>query len=139
MRRETALLSLALLTTGDHLVGDHNDCPMDMEWARDFDKGKMPGYTVREQGPASLRGLSVGGAVVNAPVCLIDSAAESARFRDGAILVTSTTDPRWVPIMKRAAASVTDSGGANLARGHRQPRVAAAGDHGLWHCRRSPA
>jgi phosphoenolpyruvate synthase/pyruvate phosphate dikinase len=44
-------------------------------------------------------------------VCLIESARDIARFTDGAILVTGTTDPDWVPIMKRAAAIVTDHGG----------------------------
>ena len=37
--------------------------------------------------------------------------ADIDRFRDGAILVTEMTDPDWVPIMKRAAAIVTDHGG----------------------------
>ena len=112
------------------VIEDHYGCPMDMEWARDGDTGKlyivqarpetvqsraeagkMLSYTVHEHGPEILRGLSVGGAVVNAPVCLIESAADIGKFRDGAILVTSITDPDWVPIMKRAAAIVTDSGG----------------------------
>ncbi len=44
-------------------------------------------------------------------VCLIESAREIDRFVDGSVLVTSITDPDWVPIMKRAAAIVTDHGG----------------------------
>jgi pyruvate,water dikinase len=48
-------------------------------------------------------------------LCLIDSPRYIARFIDGAILVTQTTDPDWVPIMKRAAAIVTDHGGSHAA------------------------
>ena len=44
-------------------------------------------------------------------VCLIESARDIDRFVEGAVLVTQTTDPDWVPIMKRAAAIVTDHGG----------------------------
>jgi pyruvate,water dikinase len=58
-----------------------------------------------------LSGLSVGGAVATGEVCIIESAADIDRFIDGSVLVTSTTDPDWVPIMKRAAAIVTDHGG----------------------------
>lgn len=112
------------------VIEDHYGCPMDMEWARDgadgplyivqarpetvqsrADAGKLLSYSVHSHGLELLRGLSVGAAVISAPVCLIDTAADIAKFRDGAILVTSITDPDWVPIMKRAAAIVTDSGG----------------------------
>lgn len=41
-------------------------------------------------------------------VCLIESPHEISRLVDGAILVTQTTDPDWIPIMKRAAAIITD-------------------------------
>ena len=49
--------------------------------------------------------------MIAGPVCVIDSPAEIDRFVDGSILVTEITDPDWVPIMKRAAAIVTDHGG----------------------------
>ncbi|HEU4655464.1 MAG TPA: phosphoenolpyruvate synthase, partial [Steroidobacteraceae bacterium] len=62
-------------------------------------------------GPKLLSGLSIGSAAVTGNVCVLASAQEIDRFRDGSILVTSTTDPDWVPIMKRAAAIVTDHGG----------------------------
>jgi pyruvate,water dikinase len=53
----------------------------------------------------------VGEAVATGRACLIESPAEIDKFIDGSILVTSITDPDWVPIMKRAAAIVTDHGG----------------------------
>ncbi len=103
---------------------------MDMEWARDgedgllyivqarpetvqsrADAGAMKSYTLGDRGALLLSGLSVGGAVATGEVCIIESAADIDRFIDGSVLVTSTTDPDWVPIMKRAAAIVTDHGG----------------------------
>ncbi|WP_353476424.1 phosphoenolpyruvate synthase (plasmid) [Salipiger sp. H15] len=108
----------------------HYGQPMDMEWARDGLGGPLyivqarpetvqsrvgghafRSYRLGKTGAPLLTGLSVGGAVATGEVCLIESAAEIGRFRDGAVLVTSTTDPDWVPIMKRAAAIVTDHGG----------------------------
>ena len=108
----------------------HYGMPMDMEWAKDGETGQLfivqarpetvqsrkePAafrtYTIRRKGPRLLSGLSVGDAVIAGPVCLIRRASDIDRFVDGAILVTETTDPDWVPIMKRAAAIVTDHGG----------------------------
>jgi pyruvate,water dikinase len=53
----------------------------------------------------------VGGAAATGRACLIHSAADIDKFVDGSVLVTSITDPDWVPIMKRASAIVTDHGG----------------------------
>ena len=108
----------------------HYGQPMDMEWARDGETGilyivqarpetvqsrakvgVLKSYHVKSHGATLLKGLSVGEAVVSGTVCLIENARDIDRFVDGAILVTSTTDPDWVPIMKRAAAIITDHGG----------------------------
>jgi len=111
-------------------IEDHYGCPMDMEWARDGDTGKLyivqarpetvqsradkgavKSYEIKDKGKRLLSGLSVGGAVAAGPVCLIEHASEIDKFIDGGVLVTGTTDPDWVPIMKRASAIVTDHGG----------------------------
>ncbi len=111
-------------------IETHYGQPMDMEWARDGQTGQLyivqarpetvqsrarfgtlKSYHVKKHGKTLLKGLSVGEAVVSGSVCLIESARDIDRFVDGSILVTSTTDPDWVPIMKRAAAIITDHGG----------------------------
>ncbi len=111
-------------------IEDHYGQPMDMEWARDGNTGTLyivqarpetvqsrakvgvlKSYHITSHGPTLLKGLSVGEAVVSGTVCLIENARDIDQFIDGAILVTSTTDPDWVPIMKRAAAIITDHGG----------------------------
>jgi pyruvate, water dikinase len=80
-----------------------------------------------------VSGLSIGDAVVAGQVCLIESPREIGRFVDGAILVTQATDPDWVPIMKRAAAIVTDHGGrtshaAIVSRELGLPAIVGTGD-----------
>ena len=111
-------------------IEDHYGQPMDIEWAKDGETGRlyivqarpetvqsrrgsatMKSYKVDNKGKTILKGLSVGAAVVTGTVCIIENARDIDRFIDGAILVTSTTDPDWVPIMKRASAIVTDHGG----------------------------
>jgi pyruvate,water dikinase len=68
-------------------------------------------YRIKSKGRKLASGLSIGEAVVAGHACLIDSPRDIDRFVDGSILVTQTTDPDWVPIMKRAAAIITDHGG----------------------------
>ena len=108
----------------------HYRCPMDMEWAKDADTGEifvvqarpetvqarreagtLRTFALRRKGERLLRGLSVGDAVATGRVCVLRNAAEAGRFEDGAILVAETTDPDWLPVMKRAAGIVTDHGG----------------------------
>lgn len=130
----------------------HYRRPMDMEWAKDGETGELfivqarpetvqsqkqagvlRSYHLRAKGKLLVKGLSVGEAVATGPVCRIDSAEAIARFTDGAVLVTKTTDPDWVPIMKRAAAIVTDHGGrtshaAIVSRELGLPAVIGTGD-----------
>ena len=108
----------------------HYGRPMDMEWAKDGETGELfivqarpetvqsrrqasafKSYTIKSKGRTLATGLSIGEAVTTGRVCLIESPSAIDRFVDGAILVTRTTDPDWVPIMRRAAAIVTDHGG----------------------------
>lgn len=133
-------------------IEEHYGQPMDMEWARDgktrelfivqarpetvqsrADVNVIHSYDVPQHGDLILSGLSVGSAAVAGRVCLIESAADIAKFVDGSILVTGTTDPDWVPIMKRAAAIVTDHGGrtshaAIVSRELGLPAVVGCGD-----------
>jgi pyruvate,water dikinase len=106
----------------------HYGMPMDMEWAKDGETGALyivqarpetvqsqrattalRSYRVGRKGRKLAAGFSIGNAAVNGRVCLLEGARDIDRFVDGSVLVTATTDP--VPIMKRAAAIVTDHGG----------------------------
>ena len=113
-------------------IEEHYGCPMDMEWANDGETGEMfivqarpetvqsrrdagafKSYAISEQGRKSRRRASAIGDAIVAGTGLPDRERPrtSTSFVDGAILVTEMTDPDWVPIMKRAAAIVTDHGG----------------------------
>ena len=108
----------------------HYGKAMDIEWAKDGDTGRLfivqarpetvqsrreAGYLktfeMQQEGKRLLTGLAIGEAIAAGRVCRIRSAADIARFKDNAILVTEMTDPDWVPIMKRARGIVTDHGG----------------------------
>jgi pyruvate,water dikinase len=111
-------------------IEDHYGMPMDMEWAKDGQtselyivqarpetvqsqkgSGALKSYQIKNKGRMLVAGLSIGDAIVAGSVCLIRSPQDIEQFEDGAILITETTDPDWVPIMKRAAGIVTDHGG----------------------------
>lgn len=111
-------------------IENHYGRPMDMEWAKDGETGALyivqarpetvqsrrqagalKSYRIKTKGRTLATGLSIGEAVTTGRVCLIESPRDIDRFVEGAILVTRTTDPDWVPVMRRAAAIVTDHGG----------------------------
>ncbi|OFX06625.1 MAG: phosphoenolpyruvate synthase [Alphaproteobacteria bacterium RIFCSPHIGHO2_12_FULL_66_14] len=130
----------------------HYGCPMDIEWAKGGQNGKLfivqarpetvqsrrstgeyRAYRIKSKGRKLVTGLSIGEAVVAGRVCLIESARDIDRFVDGAVLVTQNTDPDWVPIMKRAVAIVTDRGGrtshaAIVSRELGLPAIVGTGD-----------
>jgi pyruvate,water dikinase len=134
------------------VIEDHYGQPMDMEWAKDGESGDLfivqarpetvqsrreasafKTYRIKAKGRKIVSGLSIGDAVVAGKVCVIESARDISRFVDGAVLVTETTDPDWVPIMKRAAAIVTDHGGrtshaAIVSRELGLPAIVGTGD-----------
>lgn len=108
----------------------HYGMPMDIEWAKDGRTGELfivqarpetvearrgegALVSVRLQNPPApaLRGIGVGRGVATGPVRIIDGPEAMAAFQPGEILVAGMTDPDWVPLMRRAAAIVTDRGG----------------------------
>jgi len=134
------------------IIEKHYGLPMDMEWAKDGESGELyivqarpetvqsrressalKTYKLKNKGPLIVSGLAVGDAIGAGKVCRLDSADEIERFETGAVLVTKITDPDWVPIMKRAAAIVTDHGGrtshaAIVSRELGLPAIVGTGD-----------
>jgi pyruvate, water dikinase len=130
----------------------HYDRPMDIEWAKDGRSGELfvvqarpetvqsrrrPGlqrtYKITRKGRKLVSGLSVGADVVSGPVCSIRDAKNIDRFVPGSVLVTDTTNPDWVPIMRRAAAIITNRGGrtshaAIVSRELGVPAIVGTGD-----------
>jgi pyruvate,water dikinase len=131
--REALVLNdrdLATLGRWALLIEQHYGQPMDIEWAKDGTTSKlyivqarpetsrsrqsshtMLTYRVRRTGKLLLTGLAVGEAAATGRVCKLHSPKDVAKFPEGAILVAKVTDPDWVPVMRRAAAIVTEQGG----------------------------
>jgi pyruvate,water dikinase len=104
--------------------------PMDIEWAKDGRTGELyvvqarpetvhsqktgpviESYRILGKGDVLVAGKNVGNKVAAGRVRVIHSAAELDQFRDGEVLVAPMTDPDWEPVLRRAAAVVTDHGG----------------------------
>jgi len=112
-------------------VEDHYDKPMDLEWAKDGISGELfivqarpetvhaskdvtqiEDYVMKSNsGKMLVKGASVGSKIVEGKVRVIKDASGIKSFKKGEVLVTKMTDPDWEPIMKIAAAIVTDEGG----------------------------
>lgn len=104
--------------------------PMDMEWAKDGEDGKLyivqarpetihserdmskiKVYERSQNGKEIAKGASVGNKIASGKANIILNTKEISKFEKGEILVTEITDPDWEPIMKLASAIVTDKGG----------------------------
>ena len=111
-------------------IEQHYGRPMDIEWAQDGVDGQIyivqarpetvesrsgisviERYELKQQGDLLLEGRAIGQRIGAGPVSLIKDPSEMSRVKDGDVLVTDMTDPDWEPIMKRAAAIVTNRGG----------------------------
>ena len=134
------------------IIEQHYKRPMDIEWGRDGDDGKLyilqarpetvqsqastniiESYHLKEKSEALITGRAIGQKIGAGPVRLILNASEISRVQSGDMLVTDMTDPDWEPVMKRAAAIVTNRGGrtchaAIIARELGIPAVVGCGD-----------
>jgi pyruvate,water dikinase len=133
-------------------IEKHYGRPMDIEWGRDGVDGKLyilqarPETVKSREGAGNLRryrlksksdvlvsGRAIGQRIGQGAVRLIKSASEMDRVKAGDVLVADMTDPDWEPVMKRAAAIVTNRGGrtchaAIIARELGIPAVVGCGD-----------
>ncbi|MDA8246539.1 phosphoenolpyruvate synthase [Acidithiobacillus sp.] len=104
--------------------------PMDMEWAKDGTDGQLymvqarpetvasqkkgqvlEEYILEGQGTVLVQGRAIGGRIASGPVHIISDVKHLAEFKPGEILVAETTTPDWEPVMKEAAAIITNRGG----------------------------
>ncbi|WP_299945190.1 phosphoenolpyruvate synthase [uncultured Microbulbifer sp.] len=121
------LTSLALQA---RKIEQHYGRPMDIEWAKDGDSGKLfilqarpetvrsrdqgtsiERYSLQERGEVLCEGRAIGQRIGTGRVRKLNSAKAMAEMQDGEVLVTDMTDPDWEPILKKAGAIVTNRGG----------------------------
>jgi pyruvate,water dikinase len=105
-------------------------CPMDMEWAKDGLTGELfmlqarpetvhsrqrptelTTYRLKARGEVLVSGRGVGEKIAQGVVRVIKDVQHIQEFQAGEVLVTDKTDPDWEPVMKKAAAIVTNRGG----------------------------
>jgi pyruvate, water dikinase len=133
-------------------VERHYGRPMDIEWAKDGLDGllylvqarpetvasqrgpsMLETYRLTGRGPITVSGRAVGARIAAGPARVVASPADLPSFRPGEVLVADTTTPDWEPVMRTAAAIVTNRGSrtchaAILARELGIPAVVGTGD-----------
>jgi pyruvate,water dikinase len=112
------------------IIENHYGHPMDIEWAKDGDDGKIyivqarpetvksrqtvnmvERYLLASRAEVLVEGRSIGQRIGAGPVRIVDSIDDMDQVQAGDVLVTDMTDPDWEPVMKRASAIVTNRGG----------------------------
>jgi pyruvate,water dikinase len=132
-------------------IEKHYGRPMDVEWGRDGGDGKLyvlqarpetvksrkqkaeERYVLKGSSRVLTSGRAIGNKIGSGTVRIVPGPAEMSRVKQGDILVTDMTDPNWEPVMKIAAAIVTNRGGrtchaAIIARELGIPAVVGCGD-----------
>lgn len=108
----------------------HYKRPMDIEWAKDGKTGELfivqarpetvksrdgnqyiERYSLKKRGEVKAHGRAIGQRIGAGHVKVLHNISEMDKVKPGDVLVTDMTDPDWEPIMKRAAAIVTNRGG----------------------------
>ena len=132
-------------------IEQHYGRPMDIEWAKDGVSGKVyivqarpetvksraratqiERYTLKASGEVLAEGRAIGQKIGSGVARVVRSLADMAKVQPGDVLVADMTDPDWEPVMKRAAAIVTNRGGrtchaAIIARELGVPAVVGTG------------
>lgn len=133
-------------------IEKHYQRPMDIEWAKDGNTGKLyivqarpetvksrasatqrERFELKQKGPVLVEGRSIGQKIGSGKARVIKSLEQMNQFQAGDVLVADMTDPDWEPIMKRASAIVTNRGGrtchaAIIARELGVPAVVGTGN-----------
>ncbi len=144
---------IAELATYAVIIEKHYQRPMDIEWGKDGRDGKLyilqarpetvksqqkhgdaqQRFKLKGSGTVLASGRAIGQKIGAGPVRVIKDPEEMERVQPGDVLVADMTDPNWEPVMKRAAAIVTNRGGrtchaAIIARELGVPAVVGCGD-----------
>ncbi|MCD9483232.1 phosphoenolpyruvate synthase [Photobacterium phosphoreum] len=134
------------------IIEQHYGRPMDIEWAKDGNTGEllivqarpetvrsrdnqqvMERFHLNDQGKTLIEGRAIGQRISSGPVRIVSDLSQMDQVQQGDVLVADMTDPDWEPVMKKAAAIVTNRGGrtchaAIIARELGIPAVVGCGD-----------
>jgi pyruvate,water dikinase len=112
------------------IIEQHYEMPMDIEWAKDGNSDKLyivqarpetvhsskdplivKDFKVQSKGETLVSGNAVGVGITSGVARVLKSTADSDKLQAGEVLITDITNPDWDPIMKKAAAIITNKGG----------------------------
>ena len=111
------------------VIESHYGCPMDIEWGKDGETGAIyvlqarpetvqsragrtiHRFSLKQRSRPLTQGRAIGQRIGAGPARVVSGAREMSRVQPGDVLVSDMTDPDWEPVMKRAAAIVTNRGG----------------------------
>jgi len=134
------------------VIEQHYDRPMDIEWGKDGNTGKLyilqarpetvksrahatqiERYALQQRGDVLSEGRAIGSKIGSGVARVVRSLDDMVRVQPGDVLVADMTDPDWEPVMKRSAAIVTNRGGrtchaAIIARELGVPAVVGTGN-----------
>ncbi len=133
------------------VIEQHYQRPMDIEWAKDGvdgniyivqarpetvqsrQKNVVEKYQLKQTGKVLAQGRSIGSRIGSGQARIFNNLEQMDEFQAGDVLLTDMTDPDWEPIMKKAAAIITNRGGrtchaAIIARELGVPAVVGCGD-----------
>lgn len=153
-RNRFSLTDAEVLELARHAIEieKHYGCPMDIEWGKDGLDGKLyivqarpetvksraedkaiEKFTLKQRGKVLAEGRAIGQKIGIGPVRIVESANDMHLVKAGDVLVTDMTDPNWEPVMKKAAAIITNRGGrtchaAIIARELGIPAIVGCGD-----------
>ena len=124
--KDADILSLARQAL---VIEEHYGRPMDIEWGKDGASGEIfilqarpetvqsrsgriiQRFALKRRSTILATGRSIGQRIGAGPARVVRNASEMARVQSGDVLIADMTDPDWEPVMKRAAAIVTNRGG----------------------------
>lgn len=113
------------------IIENHYQTPMDVEWAKDGFSGEiyivqarpetvhtvkkdphiLYSYKLKEKGIKLTTGISLGNKIASGKARILNDPQDAEKLQEGEVLITDITNPDWDPIMKKAAAIVTNKGG----------------------------
>lgn len=118
------------LASWSYTIEQHYKMPMDIEWAKDGITGKLfivqarpetvhskkdpylkTEYIVKDKGIVLSKGNAIGSGIASGKARIIMSSADADKLQEGEVLITDITNPDWDPILKKAAAIITNKGG----------------------------
>jgi pyruvate,water dikinase len=118
------------LAQWSHVIEEHYETHMDIEWAKDGENGQLyivqarpetvhsqqqtsvfKQYRLQKEDEVLCSGAGLGNKIVAGKARILHSPAEIGKLHEGEILITGRTDPDWDPVLKKAAAIITDQGG----------------------------